>query len=93
MIEAKELGLAIPGDLSIVGFDDTDMSAHLDPPLTTARVPSRLMGEKIASYIISHLETGTTESPPQLEAELIIRRSTAPATRQRDAALTPLPRT
>jgi LacI family transcriptional regulator len=81
MIEAKELGLAIPGDLSIVGFDDTDMSAHLDPPLTTARVPSRQMGEKIASYIISHLERGTTESPPQLEAELIIRNSTAPPAR------------
>ena len=81
MIEAKELGLAIPGDLSIVGFDDTDMSAHLDPPLTTARVPSRQMGETIARYVISHLENGTTENPPQLEAELIIRSSTAPPAR------------
>jgi DNA-binding LacI/PurR family transcriptional regulator len=81
MIEAKELGLAIPEDLSIVGFDDTDMSAHLDPPLTTARVPSRQMGETIASYIIRHLEEGTTERPPQLEAELIMRNSTAPPAR------------
>ncbi|HKD77960.1 MAG TPA: LacI family DNA-binding transcriptional regulator, partial [Ktedonobacterales bacterium] len=55
MIEAKQLGLDIPHDLSIVGFDDTDISAHLDPPLTTARVPSRRMGEAIAKYIISHL--------------------------------------
>jgi LacI family transcriptional regulator len=31
MIEAKDLGLAIPRDLSVVGFDDTDMLAHLDP--------------------------------------------------------------
>ena len=93
MIEAKELGLSIPGDLSIVGFDDTDMSAHLDPPLTTARVPSRQMGEKIASYIINHLERGTTESPPQLEAELIIRNSTAPPGRHDDAGLTAPPRT
>ena len=89
MIEAKELGLAIPGDLSIVGFDDTDMSAHLDPPLTTARVPSRRMGEEIANYIIGHLENGTTECPPPLEAELIIRNSTAPPARHtsRDAFL------
>ena len=78
MIEAKAVGLAIPRDLSIVGFDDTDMSAHLDPPLTTVRVPSRQMGEEIAKYIIDHLENGTTESPPPLEAELIIRDSTAP---------------
>jgi len=77
MIEAKELGLAIPRDLSIVGFDDTDMSAHLDPPLTTARVPSRRMGEEIAKYIIGHLEDGRTARPPSLEAELIIRSSSS----------------
>ena len=77
MIEAKQLGLAIPQDLSIVGFDDTDMSAHLDPPLTTVRVPSRRMGEEIARYIIHYLNDGTAECPSPLDAELIIRGSTA----------------
>jgi LacI family transcriptional regulator len=77
MIEAKELRLVIPRDLSIVGFDDTDISAHLDPPLTTVRVPSRRMGEEIARYIIGYLEQGATEVPPPIEAELIIRGSTA----------------
>jgi LacI family transcriptional regulator len=78
MIEAKELNLAIPRDLSVAGFDDTDMSAHLDPPLTTIRVPSRRMGEEIAKYIVAHLETGAADCPPPLDAELIVRRSTAP---------------
>jgi LacI family transcriptional regulator len=78
MIEAKQLNLAIPRDLSVVGFDDTDMSAHLDPPLTTIRVPSRQMGEQIARYIIDYLETGSAECPPPIEAELIVRQSTAP---------------
>jgi LacI family transcriptional regulator len=78
MIEAKQLHLTLPDDLSIVGFDDTDMSAHLDPPLTTIRVPSRRMGEEIARYIIGLLEHGSAECPPPLEAELIVRRSTAP---------------
>ena len=64
-------------DLSIVGFDDTDMSAHLDPPLTTIRVPSRRMGEEIAKYIIGYLERGAADVPPPIEAELIIRGSTA----------------
>lgn len=77
MIEAKQLNLQIPQDLSIVGFDDTDMSAHLDPALTTIRVPSRLMGEEIARYIISYLDNGAADCPPPLEAELIIRRSTS----------------
>jgi LacI family transcriptional regulator len=78
IIEAKQLGLRIPPDLSIVGFDDTDMSAHLDPPLTTARVPCREMGEEIARYIVSYLETGAALPPPPLEARLIVRGSTAP---------------
>jgi LacI family transcriptional regulator len=78
LIEAKRLGLLVPRDLSIVGFDDTDMSAHLDPPLTTVRVPSRLMGEEIAKYIIDYLEHGAAETPPPLPAVLIIRDSTAP---------------
>lgn len=78
MIEAKVLRLAIPQDLSIVGFDDTDMSAHLDPPLTTIRVPSRRMGEEIAEYIVTLLDRGVAEAPDPLEAELIVRGSTAP---------------
>ena len=45
ILEAKELNLIVPRDLSLVGFDDTDMSAHLDPPLTTIRFPSQRMGE------------------------------------------------
>jgi LacI family transcriptional regulator len=77
MIEARQLNLGIPQDLSIVGFDDTDMSAHLDPPLTTIKVPSRLMGEEIARYVIGYLEHGSAECPPPLEAALIVRRSTA----------------
>jgi LacI family transcriptional regulator len=77
MIEAKVLRISIPRDLSIVGFDDTDMSAHLDPPLTTIRVPSRQMGEEIAKYIIAYLDHGTATPPLPLEAELIIRGSTA----------------
>jgi LacI family transcriptional regulator len=78
MIEAKVLHLAIPQDLSIVGFDDTDMSAHLDPPLTTIRVPSRRMGEEIAKYIVALLDGDMVELPGPLEADLIVRGSTAP---------------
>ena len=77
MIEAKAMHLDIPRDLSIAGFDDTDMSAHLDPPLTTIHVPSRRMGEAIGDYIISLLDHGTATPPSALDAELIIRGSTA----------------
>ena len=68
MIEAKPLNPMIPDDLSIGGFHDTDMSTYPDPPLTTIRVPSRL---------IDNLDKGALECPPLLDAVLIVRRSTA----------------
>jgi LacI family transcriptional regulator len=78
MIEAKQLGVAVPEALSIVGFDDTDMSAHLDPPLTTIRIPSKQMGKDIADYIIAYLGGEIPLPPAPLEAEMILRESTAP---------------
>ena len=77
IIEARHLRIDVPGQLSIAGFDDTDMSAHLNPPLTTVRVPSREMGEAVARYIIELLEHGHAEMPGPMEAKLIVRESTA----------------
>src|SRR5690606_12312711 len=42
--EIRAMKFAVPQDLSVVGFDDLDISSHLDPPLTTMRVPSREIG-------------------------------------------------
>lgn len=78
MIEAKARRVNIPRDLSVVGFDDVDLSAHLDPPLTTVRVPVRPMGEEIARYVIRLLEKGVATPPPPLDADLVVRGSTAP---------------
>jgi LacI family transcriptional regulator len=78
MIEAAATRIAVPGDVSITGFDDIDLSAHLVPPLTTVRVPARQMGDEIARYVIRHLDTGAAPVPPPLQAELIVRGSTAP---------------
>jgi LacI family transcriptional regulator len=78
MIEAKARGVSIPRDLSVVGFDDVDLSAHLDPPLTTIRVPVQAMGEAIARYVVRLLETGTAGMPAALDADLVVRASTGP---------------
>ena len=77
LIEAAAMGLVVPQDVSIVGFDDIDLSAHLVPALTTVRVPARLMGEEIARYVIRFLENGTAPMPRPLEAELVVRGSTS----------------
>jgi LacI family transcriptional regulator len=77
IIEARHLRIDVPGQLSIAGFDDTDMSAHLNPPLTTIRVPSREMGEAVARYIIDYLANGKAEVPGPIPAPLNIRESTS----------------
>lgn len=82
MIEAAALKIPVPGELSVTGFDDIDLSAHLVPALTTIRVPGRQMGEAIARYIIRYLEKGTAPLPPPLEADFVMRDSTAPPPRR-----------
>lgn len=76
---AKELGMSIPDDLSVVGFDDIDLTEVVEPPLTTIRQPIADIAAKAVSLIITRLEGGQ-EMPYQyhvLPAQLIVRRSTA----------------
>ena len=78
MVQAKESGLKIPRDLSIVGFDDMEISAFYDPPLTTVAVPAYEMGRIAAKILIENIR-GESPAPQQhvLEANLIVRGSTA----------------
>ncbi|NMR19267.1 LacI family transcriptional regulator [Cellulomonas fimi] len=79
---ARELGLRIPDDLSIVGFDNVPESVLTSPPLTTISQPIQLMGSEALRLLI-HLMDGTDERSThvQLPTELIERASTgAPAT-------------
>jgi len=77
IIEASALGIAVPQQLSIVGFDDIDTSAHLSPPLTTIHVPAQEMGEAVAGFILDSISGVDTPKVPELTAELIVRGSTA----------------
>jgi LacI family transcriptional regulator len=76
---ARERGLDVPADLSIVGFDDTAIAAHLWPPLTTVRWPIQDMGKAAAIKLLGGEQA---EAQPALFlSELIIRASTGPAPR------------
>jgi LacI family transcriptional regulator len=76
---ANKLGLSIPGDLSIVGFDDGPLAARLLPSLTTIKLPIRELG-RIAANKILHPETaGSTHAMvTPLEPHLVIRDSCQP---------------
>ncbi len=74
---ARELGLSIPGDLSVVGFDNVPESALTDPPLTTVAQPMQQMGSQAVELLI-HLMDGTGERSThvRLPTELVERGST-----------------
>ena len=71
---ARARGLAVPDDLSIIGFDDSAIAAHLWPPLTTVRWPSRTMAAAAARKLIEDEATVPTHFP----SALIPRGSVAP---------------
>lgn len=76
-----EAGLRCPDDISVVGYNDAPLTAHLTPPLTTVRLPSRDLGRRAGTMLLNRLD-GRPEPPGtiQLEPQLIVRASvSAPA--------------
>lgn len=80
MHAVKTAGLKIPGDISIMGFDDTRYAAIVDPPLTTIRQPAEEIGERVMHRLLHEIETGRslTADAEIVSHKLIIRRSVAP---------------
>lgn len=78
---ARERGLGVPADLSVVGFDDMQLAEHLHPPLSTARVDVFGWG-RAAAHVLCQLTDGRPQDDVHLPpAQLILRGSTAhPAT-------------
>jgi len=73
----KALGLRVPDDISLCGFDDLVFSAHLDPPLTTVRQPLEAIGREAAA-LLHRIIQGTAQDYEEirLPPELIVRGST-----------------
>lgn len=76
-----ELGLEVPGDVAVVGYDDIPLLEYLAVPLTSVRVPTHEMGRLAAELLLRHVEGGGAVPTQKiyLDAELVVRRSTAPA--------------
>jgi len=77
---ARSRGLSVPGDISVVGFDDSPLMAFTDPPLTTVRQPVVAMGEAAVATLEAEI-AGTRGPRTELlfYPELIVRGSTGPA--------------
>ena len=86
MLEARERGLEIPRDLSVVGFDDVEHAALVSPALTTIRQPLAEMGRMAVSLLTRLLENQRFEAlHVELATRLVVRGSTAPPTETRSA--------
>ncbi|MEG3177153.1 LacI family DNA-binding transcriptional regulator [Sphingomonas sp. RB3P16] len=78
MMAARELGLSIPDDLSVVGFDDSEVSRITWPRLTTIRQPVFEMAVAATEMVIAQLEGRPPERRVLHRHTLLIRESTAP---------------
>jgi LacI family transcriptional regulator len=77
---AAELGLRVPEDLSVVGFDDSEQAALVSPALTTVRQPLAEMGRMAISLLTRVLDGQRVEaSHVELKTRLVVRASSGPA--------------
>nr|WP_311289772.1 LacI family DNA-binding transcriptional regulator [Paenibacillus glycanilyticus] len=75
---AKELGLRIPQDCSIIGFDDTVLASVTDPPLTTVAQPIEQMGQRAVQLVVRRIgQPGEVSERVVLAPSLTIRQSAA----------------
>lgn len=80
---ARGLGLAIPGSVSVAGFNDLEFSAVVDPPLTSVALPAYDLGSRSAELLVRRLERRPVGSPRiVLPTTLRARSSTGPVPRR-----------
>ncbi|MBQ1050915.1 LacI family DNA-binding transcriptional regulator [Micromonospora sp. C51] len=79
----RRLGLSVPDDVSVVGYDDSAFMTCTDPPLTTVRQPIETMGQAAVDLLVTQIEGGGVLTDELLfEPELVVRGSTAPTPRR-----------
>ena len=77
----KDAGLSVPGDVSVLGFDDIQSAAYATPSLTTIRQPLAEMGRKGAQVLLARIADKDAQFPAEIvmQPELIVRESTGAA--------------
>jgi LacI family transcriptional regulator len=76
---ARDMGISVPRDLSLVGFDDMPAAKFLTPPLTTIRQPLTLIGDKAALKLLNIIDGDPVPAQAELIVpELVVRGTTMP---------------
>ncbi len=82
LLACRDLNIAVPGQLSVMGFDDVELAQYVTPPLTSIHQPKLRMGEQ-AMRMVLDLIAGQPVQNQVLGTELIARDSTGPAPHRR----------
>ncbi|APY84924.1 LacI family transcriptional regulator [Streptomyces alfalfae] len=78
----RQRGLSVPGDVSVVGFDDSPLIAFTDPPLTTVRQPVQAMATAAVGALLEEIQGNPVQHTEFVfQPELVVRGSTAQAPR------------
>ncbi|WP_163339456.1 LacI family DNA-binding transcriptional regulator [Desulfopila sp. IMCC35008] len=72
---ARETGLILPEELSIVGFDDMQTASYMVPALTTIRQPAYEMGRRAAELLLSQIEQPSKPIQDMMDIALVVRES------------------
>jgi LacI family transcriptional regulator/LacI family repressor for deo operon, udp, cdd, tsx, nupC, and nupG len=86
-------GIDVPGDISVVGFDDTQLAEMVTPRLTTVRIPAAMAGTAAIEMLLDLVRArgAGLRTPREVSAELVVRSSTGPAHVAPDAGRDPAP--
>lgn len=76
---ARTMGIDVPGQVSITGFDDIELARIVSPALTTVQVPHGKMGREAARALIDMVENEHSVAPIELKTKLKMRASLGPA--------------
>jgi len=76
---AYDIGLSVPGDVSIAGFNDFPFAAWVRPSITTVRLPGPEMGARAVNLLVAASEAQTAVETVTFRVELVVRDSTGPA--------------
>jgi len=75
----RELGLAVPGDVSVVGYDDQDIARYTQPPLSTVLLPNYEMGRWAAENLVAQVNGGAVRrTAMKMDCPMVERDSVAP---------------
>ncbi len=83
MMAMREAGREVPGDVSVVGYDDLPQSAYSSPPLTAIRQDFEALGEWAFSMLSAQLRNEVVHASPPHPLDLVVRLSTAPPPERR----------